>query len=246
MPGNDIHGGFATHVVVPAHGLCPVELDRLTPRGLGLADVAVVADAVTTPYQAVIQAGVGAGDLVVVNGVGGVGGYCAQIARALGATVVAIDVSDERLQALAGDPAALTLNASHTAFRDLRSAIQRFAREHDLPDKSEWFIFECSGTRVGQETAFNLLNRGATLGVVGFTAEKTTIRLSNLMANHARALGNWGCPPDLYPQALDLVLQGRVRLDGFIERHPLSEINDVLEAAHQGKLTRRAILVPTA
>ena len=25
MPGNDIHGGFATHVVVPARGLCPVD-----------------------------------------------------------------------------------------------------------------------------------------------------------------------------------------------------------------------------
>jgi 6-hydroxycyclohex-1-ene-1-carbonyl-CoA dehydrogenase len=246
MPGNDIHGGFATHVVVPARGLCPVDLDQLTPRGLRLADVAVVADAVTTPYQAVVQAGVGTGDLVIVNGVGGVGGYCAQIARALGAIVVAIDVSDERLQPLAGDPAALTLNAARMEFRELKSAIQGFAREQGLPEKSEWIIFECSGTRSGQETAFNLLNRGATLGIVGFTTEKTQIRLSNLMVFHARVLGNWGCPPDLYPQALDLVLQGRIRIDRFIERHPMSDINSVFEAAHQGKLTRRAVLIPTA
>jgi 6-hydroxycyclohex-1-ene-1-carbonyl-CoA dehydrogenase len=59
-------------------------------------------------------------------------------------------------------------------------------------------------------------------------------------------LGNWGCPPDLYPQALDLVLQGRIRIDRFIERHPMSDINSVFEAAHQGKLTRRAVLIPTA
>ncbi|HSG94693.1 MAG TPA: alcohol dehydrogenase catalytic domain-containing protein, partial [Afifellaceae bacterium] len=68
MPGNDIHGGFATHVVVPAHGLCPVDIGRLEAIGLTLADVSVVADAVTTPYQAAVQADVQPGDLVVVVG----------------------------------------------------------------------------------------------------------------------------------------------------------------------------------
>jgi 6-hydroxycyclohex-1-ene-1-carbonyl-CoA dehydrogenase len=244
MPGNDIDGGFATHVVVPARGLCPVDPDQLLKRGLGLADVSVVADAVTTPYQALVQAGVQAGDLVIVNGVGGIGGFCTQIARALGATVVGIDVRDDKLDAVAGEPAALTLNAAKLDFRELKSAIQTFAKSRGLPDKSQWCIFECSGTRAGQETAFNLLNRGGTLGVVGFTSEKVTVRLSNLMAFHARALGNWGCPPELYPPALELVLHGGVKLDGFVERHPLSEINRVIAAAHGGGLQRRAILVP--
>ena len=61
----------------------------------------MIADAVTTPYQAVVQAGVGKGDLVIVNGVGGVGGYAAQIAAAFGGTVVAIDVNDDKLAAIA-------------------------------------------------------------------------------------------------------------------------------------------------
>src|SRR5690606_15607171 len=99
MPGNDIHGGFATHVVVPARGLCAVDERRLAAARIDLADLSVVADAVTTPYQAVVQAGVKDGDLVLVNGVGGVGGYAAQIAQALGATVVALDVSDDKLAA---------------------------------------------------------------------------------------------------------------------------------------------------
>ena len=244
MPGNDFHGGFATHVVVPARGLCPVPLDRLGASGLALADVSVVADAVTTPYQALTQAGVQAGDLVIVNGVGGVGGFCTQIAHALGATVVAIDVRDEKLAALAGHAAALTLNATRLEFRELKGAIQSFAKANGLPDRSQWFIFECSGTRAGQETAFNLLNRGATLGVVGFTSDKVNVRLSNLMAHHARALGNWGCAPELYPPTLELVLQGKLRLAEFVERHPLTDINRVIEAAHAGGLQRRAILVP--
>ncbi|MDE3116329.1 MAG: 6-hydroxycyclohex-1-ene-1-carbonyl-CoA dehydrogenase [Pseudomonadota bacterium] len=243
MPGNDIQGGFASHIVVPARGLCVVDEARLAAAGLEAADLSVIADAVTTPYQAVKQAGVAAGDLVIVNGVGGVGGYAVQIAAAMGGTVVAIDVNDEKLAAISQYGAALTLNARGMNTRDIKAAIQAFAKERGLRG-SEWIIFECSGTRAGQETAFGLINHGATLCVVGFTMDKLELRLSNLMAFHARALGNWGCAPELYPEALDLVLDGRVAIKPFIERHPLNQINQVFEAAHKGALKRRAILVP--
>jgi 6-hydroxycyclohex-1-ene-1-carbonyl-CoA dehydrogenase len=245
MPGNDIHGGFATHVVVPAHGLCAVDEARLKRARIDLADLSVIADAVTTPYQAVVQAGVTAGDLVIVNGVGGVGGYAVQIANALGGTVVAIDINAEKLAAIAENGAALTIDARGLSARDLKGQIAAFAKERGLR-QTEWIIFECSGTRAGQETAFSLLNHGATLGVVGFTMEKCEIRLSNLMAFHARAIGNWGCPPALYPDALDLVLEGRIKVAPFVEKHPLYDINRIFEAAHSGALKRRAILVPHA
>ncbi len=74
--------------------------------------------------------------------------------------------------------------------------------------------------------------------------DKVEVRLSNLMAFHARALGNWGCPPELYPAALDLVLDGRVKVAPFIERRPLSSINDVFHAVHAGEFKRRPVLVP--
>jgi 6-hydroxycyclohex-1-ene-1-carbonyl-CoA dehydrogenase len=64
------------------------------------------------------------------------------------------------------------------------------------------------------------------------------------MAFHARALGNWGCMPDLYPGALDLVLDGKVEVRAFVEQHPLEDINRIFEAAHAHELKRRAILVP--
>jgi len=243
MPGNDIHGGFATHITVPAHGLCVVDERRIAAVGIDLADLSVIADAVTTPYQAVVQAGVKKGDLVIVNGVGGVGAYAAQIAAALGGIVIALDVNEDRLAAITGSGVALTLNARQMAPRDIKSTIQQFAKRNGLR-QSEWIIFECSGTRAGQETAFSLINHGATLAVVGFTMDKVEIRLSNLMAFHARAIGNWGCPPDLYPAALDLVMDGRVKVSQFVEKHPLREINQVFEAAHAGALKRRAVLVP--
>jgi 6-hydroxycyclohex-1-ene-1-carbonyl-CoA dehydrogenase len=244
MPGNDIHGGFATHIVVPAQGLCEVDEPRLAAAGIELADLSVIADAVTTPYQAVVQAGVKRGDLVVVNGIGGVGGYAAQVAAAFGAEVIAIDVQDDKLAAIGKQCASLTLNARQMSLRDLKMKILGFAKERGLR-QTEWIIFECSGTRAGQETAFGLLNHGATLCVVGFTMDKVEVRLSNLMAFHARALGNWGCPPELYPQALELVLNGKVKVASFVEKHPLADINHVFEAVHAGQLKRRAVLVPS-
>jgi 6-hydroxycyclohex-1-ene-1-carbonyl-CoA dehydrogenase len=245
MPGNDIQGGFATHITVPARGLCPVDMVRLEQVGLSLADVSVVADALTTPYQAAVQAGIGPGDLVIVNGVGGVGGYAVQVAAAMGATVVAIDVVPQKLAAVGDYGASLTLDARDFDGRALKKEIIAFAKEKGLRT-SEWIIMECSGTAAGQLTAFGLLNHGATMCVVGFTMDTLEVRLSNLMAFHARLLGNWGCPPELYPGALDLVLDGKVRLAPFVEQHPLEDINQIFKDVHDGKYVRRVILVPSA
>ena len=120
---------------------------------------------------------------------------------------------------------------------------ERFAKSKGLRS-TEWFVFECSGTAAGQLTAWSLLVHGATLSVVGFTMDKVEVRLSNLMAFDARALGNWGCPPEYYPAALDLVLDGAVRLAPFVETHPLERINEVFHAVHAREITRRAVMVP--
>lgn len=243
MPGNDIQGGFASHIVVPSTGLCPVDEARLAKIGLDLAQVSIVADAVTTPYQAVVQAEVTPGSLAIVNGIGGVGGYTAQIAAAFGAKVVAIDVDDDKLANIAKYGAALTLNARKLDARGIRDAVRAFAKENGIAP-AEWFIFECSGTAAGQQTAFGLLNRGATMAVVGFTMDKVEVRLSNLMAFHARLLGNWGCVPELYPAALDLVLDGKIQVAPFVEKRPLDEINTVFDDVHAGRVKRRVVLVP--
>jgi 6-hydroxycyclohex-1-ene-1-carbonyl-CoA dehydrogenase len=243
MPGNDVHGGFASHIVVPARGLCEVDLGRLEQAGLTLAQVSIVADALTTPYQAVRRAGVEPGGLAIVVGAGGVGGYCVQVARAFGAQVVAVDVDDAKLEAIAPHGAALTLNARRFDAKALKGEISGLAKKNGLRP-TEWRIFECSGTAAGQLTAFGLLVHGAVLSVVGFTMDKVEVRLSNLMAFDARAIGNWGCPPEYYPAALDLVLDGKVAIEPFVELHPLDDINHVFHAVHAREIRRRAVLVP--
>ncbi len=243
MPGNDIQGGFASHIVVPARGLCEVDEMQLERADLLLPEVSIVADALTTPYQAVRRAGVTPGSLAIVVGAGGVGGYCVQVASAFGAKVVAIDVDDAKLGQIANHGAALTLNSRNLDAKALKAKIFEFAKSNGLRS-TEWFIFECSGSAAGQLTAYSLLVHGATLSVVGFTMDKVELRLSNLMAFDARAIGNWGCPPEDYPAALDLVLQGKVQIKPFVELHPLADINDVFAAVHHHDIKKRAVLVP--
>jgi 6-hydroxycyclohex-1-ene-1-carbonyl-CoA dehydrogenase len=101
-----------------------------------------------------------------------------------------------------------------------------------------------SGTPAGQISAFGLLDYGAYLAVVGFTPKAIEIRLSNLMAFDATAHGNWGCPPDQYPAAMQLVLEGKVSLAPFVEFHALEEAPAVLEAVANHSIRRRVILQP--
>ena len=246
FPGNDVHGGFATHLRVPARGLCPVPdlADRANnPAELELADLSVIADAVSTPYQAILRSGLQEGDLAVFVGVGGVGGFGAQIAAALGAVVVALDVSQERLDLLASHGASLTLRVDTMDFKELRRTLRNFAAEREI---SSWRhrIFETSGTPEGQALAFGLLGHGSYLCVVGYTPAKVELRLSNLMALDATAQGNWGCLPEHYPAALDLVLSGKVALAPFVEHRPLASINETFADLHAGRVSKRVILIP--
>jgi 6-hydroxycyclohex-1-ene-1-carbonyl-CoA dehydrogenase len=239
MPGNDGDGGFATHVRVPMRGLCPVP-DTLPP-GITLEMLAVVADAVTTPFEAIRRSGLQASDVAVVVGAGGIGGFGVQIAAAGGAHVIAIDPDAERLSLAVQQGAVLTLNPEEMDEKRLKSAVREFFKAHARPG-STLKIFEMSGTPAGQLTAFSLLDFGAYLAVVGFTPKKVEVRLSNLMAFDATARGNWGCPPDQYPAALDLVLAGKIAIAPFIEYHPLQEAPAVLEGVAKHLFRRRIVL----
>jgi 6-hydroxycyclohex-1-ene-1-carbonyl-CoA dehydrogenase len=246
FPGNDLDGGFASHLVVPARGLCAVpdlEDPSVNRAGLGLEALSVIADAVSTPYQAILRSGLETGDLAVFVGIGGIGGFGVQIASALGAHSLAIDVDAERLERLGPHGAAATFNAGEVGFKEIKASIRRFAKERGVPTFRQK-VFECSGTPAGQATAFGLLGHGGYLGVVGYTPRKVEVRLSNLMALDATAQGNWGCLPEHYPAVVDMALDGSVAVEPFIEYRGLSTINQSFADLHEGRVSRRLVLVP--
>ncbi len=250
MPGNDCDGGFATQVILPGRDLCPVpgsdgnaDAPLGSAPGLTLRHLAVVADAVSTAYQAVARSGLEAGDLAIVIGLGGVGGYAAQIAADRGASVVGLDVDPARLAEAASLRAGLALDPRTLPGRDLKARIAEHARSAGAPE-TRWTILDCSGTAAGEKTAWGLLVPGASLMVVGFTLDNVELRLANLMAFDARAVGNWGCAPELYPEILDKVLSGKIDIVSHTELRPLAKIEAALEDVRNRRAGRRLVLTP--
>lgn len=244
MPGNSmgIYGGFSSHIVVPSKFLCKVG-DR---RGIPLEHLSVIADAVTTPYQAAVRAKVGTGDLVLVVGAaGGVGSFMVQTAKGLGAkVVVGIDINEEKLKRMQGFGADATINSRGMNAKELKEVFKGICKAQGVSANTGWKIFECTGTKPGQETALSLLSFVGTLVVVGYGTDETSYMLSKLMAFDAEIIGTWGCTPDKYPAVLEMCLDGRIQLGPFVETRPMSQIAEVFEEAHHGKLQRRVILTP--
>ena len=241
MPGNDFHGGFASHITVPSKFLCEVS-DRVLKK-YPLEELAVIADAISTPYQVVKKSELEAGDLAIVIGVGGVGVYGALIAKIFGAKVLALDINDEKLATAKANGIDATLNIKGLDSKAIKDKIKELAKEIHAP-KFGWKIFEFSGTKAGQDLAFNLITFTSTLSIVGFTMDKVEVRLSNLMAFDAKLIGTWGCRAELYPEVLDLIATDKLKISQFVQTFPMSKINEVFRNTLEHKYTKRSVLVP--
>jgi len=241
MPGNDFHGGFASHVKVPSKFLCEVSDEVL--KKYSLEQLAVIADAISTPYQVVKKSEIENGDLAIVIGVGGVGIYGALIAKIFGAKVIALDISDDKLSSVRQNGIDATLNISGLNIKEVKEKVKDLAKGLKSPETG-WKIFEISGTKAGQELAFNLITFASTLSIVGFTLDKVEVRLSNLMAFDAKLIGTWGCRAELYPEVLQLVANDKLKISQFIQTFPLSKINEVFKNTLEHKYTKRSVLIP--
>ncbi|UCD97025.1 MAG: alcohol dehydrogenase catalytic domain-containing protein, partial [Candidatus Bathyarchaeota archaeon] len=146
MPGNSlgIYGGFSSHIPVPAADLCIVE----GRQGFQLSELAVIADAVTTPYQACVRGGITKGDNVVVVGItGGVGSYVGQMAKAFGAeTVIGIARNPEKLEKALKYGTDYVINSTGKDAKTVRDEFRNICKTNGLPSKHSWTIFEVTGT----------------------------------------------------------------------------------------------------
>ena len=241
MPGNDFHGGFASHILVPHRYLCPVPDSLL--QTYSLQELSVIADAISTPYQVMKKSELEAGDLAIIIGVGGVGVYGALIAKIMGAKVIAIDISDEKLAKAKQHGVHATINSKGLDVKEIKNKVRELAKELGT-SKYGWKLFEFSGTTPGQDLAFNLITFTSTLSIVGFTMNKLEVRLSNLMAFDAKLIGTWGCKPELYPEVVDLIASGKLAIKDFVQTFPMSSINEVFKNTLEHKYDKRSVMVP--
>lgn len=241
MPGNDFNGGFSSHVLVPARYLAEVPDAALASHTL--AELSVIADAVSTPYQVIIKSDLKEGDFAIIIGVGGIGIYAAQLAKIFGAKVLAIDIAQEKLDQLSEIGVSASLNSKGLDIKEIKKKVKGICKESGASPFG-WKIYEMSGTKAGQELAFALLGIAGTLSIVGFTLEKSEYRLSNLMAFDAQLIGTWGCKPELYDDVIKLTADGKLKLKPYTETFGLSQINDIFQRTLNHELLKRSVLIP--
>ena len=245
MPGNSygVYGGFASHIPVPARELCAVP----QRNGLALEQLAVVADAVATPYHAARRADLKPGDQVIIVGItGGLGIFLAQWAKQFGAkTVVGLGRNPAKLASSLSYGADFTINITGKSPADVKKDFFKECRRRNVHSKSGWKIFEMTGTRAGQEIALELIGPAGLLVLVGYSPECVSWPPSRLMAYDAEVRGTWACPPEHYPGILDRVLAGDIRVSPLVETRPMSDIAatfaEIRTDGHPGK---RIVLVP--
>lgn len=200
MIGFTADGGFAEYVTVPERNLVP--LPDTVPFEAG----AVLACSGMSAVHAVRLAGVGIGDPVVVNGIGGVGLMLTQVAALAGATVLAV----------ADDPAKLELAQSLGARAGL--VVDDPEGYEALPGEASRMLgrapdvfFEIVGTRETMKAGFNCLAPGGSFVQIGYTSQALDIHPGALIKNELRILTSAAGSKSDLETAIALAAQGLLK-----------------------------------
>lgn len=198
-------GAWAEYTVAQAVGLTRV------PDNVPLEQAAILADAVSTPFGALVRTGkVGIGESVGVWGVGGVGTHIVQLARLVGAVpVIAVDLKPEVLDR------AVELGADH-AFD---------ARDDQLKAKIAGLTggrmldaaFDAVGLKSTFEQALDCVTIGGRLVGVGMSAESPTVGPTAMFGlSQKQVLGHLGYQNVDIETLATLVSRGRLDLSRSI------------------------------
>ncbi|MBI3214266.1 MAG: zinc-binding dehydrogenase [Mycobacterium sp.] len=198
-------GGWAEYTVAQAAGL------TLIPDNVPLEQAAILADAVSTPFGAVVRTGkVAVGESVGVWGVGGIGTHIVQLARLVGAApIVAIDLNP------AVRERALELGADYALD----------SRDENLPERIAEITagrgldvaFDAVGLQVTFEQALAALTVGGRLVGVGMSAQAPTIGPTSMFnLTKRQVLGHLGYQNADIETLAKLVSRGRLDLSRSI------------------------------
>ena len=227
VTGISFDGGYAEYLCAPQEAVAAL------PNDLDFAEAAPLLCAGITTYNALRNAGAQPGDLVAVQGIGGLGHLGVQYAHKFGYEVAALSRSTDK-QELAAD-----LGADHfidTTAEDPAEALQALG-----------------GARVILATAPNSqaissvvggLGRDGTLMVVAATGEPIEVSPMSLIMGR-RSVSGW--PSGTADDSEDtLDFSALTGVAPMIETYPLSEANEAYDRMINNDARFRVVLIPDA
>ena len=234
-PGFGEYGGFAEYVPVPARYLIKVD------KRLKFEELAPLTDAGVTPYRGIKklrEAGaLGAGRVIGVLGVGGLGLYGVQYAQLLGggAQVVAIARNPEKLaiaKEYGADHIISTTGKSHDEVaKELKEAVGQ-------PDLDA--IIDCTGAEEMIQLGFELLSISGHYADVGLVGDRIDIPLFPRVSREQVFHGSfWGNYTDI-SEVMSLMGEGKVR--HTVKIFGFDEINENLDLLRSGDIVGRAVM----
>ena len=221
--GTTVDGGLAEQLAMPAE-----TVHRLPD------DVPLTAGALTEPLAIAVHAVIErspslAGEVVVVVGPGAVGMLCAQVARAVGATVVLVGRSRHEARM----NRAREMGIDHVVASD---QVDVAAYVADLTDGyGAHSVFECSGAASALEDSADYVRKGGRLVLVAFYHDRPAIDVTQLIEREYELVGSRGKAPSSFRIALRLMASGQVDLENVIgEVLPVAEWEHALELMADG------------
>ncbi|WP_283138534.1 S-(hydroxymethyl)mycothiol dehydrogenase [Rhizohabitans arisaemae] len=230
-------GAFAEKTLVAA-GQCTKVNPAASPVVAGLLGCGVMAGV----GAAINTGGVTRGDSVAVIGCGGVGDGAILGASLAGARkIIAVDVDDRKLEWARGFGATDVINSA----RDDAVEGIRALTEGNGAD----VVVEAVGRPETYRQAFYARDLAGTVVLVGVPTPEMTLELPllDVFGRGGSLKSSWygDCLPSRdFPMLIDLHLQGRLNLDGFVsETIGLSDVEDAFAKMHRGEVLRSVVVL---
>ncbi len=230
-------GAFVEKTLVAA-GQC-TKVDAAAPAtAAGLLGCGVMAGI----GAAINTGGVGRGDSVAVFGCGGVGDAAIAGAKLAGAsTIIGVDIDDRKLEWARGFGATHTINSSEG---DPVEAIKALTGGNGVD-----VAIEAVGLPVTYRQAFEARDLAGTVVLVGVPRPDMTIELPfiEVFGRGGALKSSWygDCLPTRdFPMLIDLYLQGRLDLDGFVsETIDLGDVEEAFHKMERGEVLRSVVVL---